>query len=48
MHKFKYWFSIGQEKREFTGTEKEFKKISEQFKERGEFVRVTKKKLQRS
>ena len=47
MPKFKYWFSIGIEKREFTGTEKEFKKISEQYKERGEFVRVTKKKVQK-
>ena len=48
MHKFKYWFSIEKEKKEFVGTEEEFKKISEQYQERGEFVRVTKKKLQRS
>ena len=44
MLKFKYWFSIGNELREFVGTEKEFQKISEQYKERGDFVRVTKKK----
>ena len=48
MHKFKYWFSVGKEDKEFIGTEKEFKRIFDEFASKQQFVRVTKKKLQRS